>query len=247
MEGEAGGRRGCPAGRTSDRRLFDHCDAPVVAGPQVRSVVGHRGRLVARRAARLLQRPQRLPGRVLIRERLLLRQRQHALPPLVQDARHLALLDQVVLVLAHHQVVLHLVARGDAVAQVLELLQQVVGKVHVRDALLGYTGELRLVPGLVRVYHKGLLLLQEGEGGRVGRLQVQLGEGVPPPRLGACLPHARVVGAVPRRDTGTVSGGSREACRRGGRRSLVNGADTCGEAVCFSVCFNQCVKRVCGA
>lgn len=221
VEGEAGGRRGCPASRTSDRRLLDHGDASVVAGPQVRSVVGHRGRLVARRAARLLQRPQRLPGRVLIRERLLLRQRQHALPPLVQDTRHLTLLDQVVLVLAHHQVVLHLVARGDAVAQVLELLQQVVGQVHVRDALFGYAGELRLVPGLVRVDHEGLLLLQEGKGGRVGRLQVQLGEGVPPPRLGTRLPHARVVGAVPRRDTGT-EWGSRAPSRRGGEG--VNGA-----------------------
>lgn len=58
--------------------------------------------------------------------------------------RPLLLFDQVLLVLAQHQAVLHLVAARDVV-QVLQLLQDVVRQVHVRDALLGDAGQLRLL------------------------------------------------------------------------------------------------------
>ena len=53
----------------------------------------------------------------------------------------LNLLDQVLLVLAEHQVVLHLVAGRDVVQEV-QLLQQVVWDVHVGDALLTEVGQL---------------------------------------------------------------------------------------------------------
>ena len=58
--------------------------------------------------------------------------------------RPLLLLDQVLLVLAEHQTVLHLVAARDVV-QVLQLVQDVVRQVHVRDPLFGDAGQLRLL------------------------------------------------------------------------------------------------------
>ena len=56
----------------------------------------------------------------------------------------LLLLDQVLLVLAEHEAVLHLIAARDVV-QVLQLLQDVVREVHVRDPLLGDAGQLGLL------------------------------------------------------------------------------------------------------
>ena len=60
--------------------------------------------------------------------------------------RTLGLLDEVLLVLAQHEAVLHLVAGGDVV-QVLEILhhEQVVRQVHVGDAFLGVDGQLGLL------------------------------------------------------------------------------------------------------
>ena len=49
------------------------------------------------------------------------------------------LLDQILFVLTQHQAVLNLVAAGDVV-EVLQLLQDVVGQVHVRDTLLRNAG-----------------------------------------------------------------------------------------------------------
>lgn len=61
----------------------------------------------------------------------------------VHDDRHLG--DQIVLKLAEHQVVLHLVARRNAIADVVEVVEQVVRQVHVRDALFGDARQLGLV------------------------------------------------------------------------------------------------------
>lgn len=101
--------------------LVDDCDEPAV-GP------GH-------------QTPLAAPGRVLFR---LFGQRPPAALP-VHDHRHLGY--QVVLELAEHQIVLHLVARRDAVADVVQVVEQVVRQVHVRYALLGYARQLGLVVG----------------------------------------------------------------------------------------------------
>ena len=60
--------------------------------------------------------------------------------------RTLGLLAEVLLVLAQHEAVLHLVAGGDVV-QVLQVLhhEQVVRQVHVGDALFGIDGQLGLL------------------------------------------------------------------------------------------------------
>lgn len=63
----------------------------------------------------------------------------------VHDHRHLGY--QVVLELAEHQIVLHFVARGDAVADVIQVVQQVVRQVHVGDALLGDARQLGFIVG----------------------------------------------------------------------------------------------------
>ena len=55
----------------------------------------------------------------------------------------LNLLDQVLFILAEHQVVLHLVAGRDVVQEV-QLLQQVVRNVHVGDPFLTEVGQLFL-------------------------------------------------------------------------------------------------------
>ena len=59
--------------------------------------------------------------------------------PFPPPARHWALrrlLDEVLLVLAQHHAVLHLVARRDVVEKVELVDEEVVGQVHVGDALL---------------------------------------------------------------------------------------------------------------
>lgn len=87
------------------------------------------------------QPPLAAPGRVLFG---LFGQRP---PPslAVHDHRHLGY--QVVLELAEHQIILDLVARRDTVADVVQVVQQIVGQVHVGDPFLGDARQLGLVVG----------------------------------------------------------------------------------------------------
>lgn len=102
-------------------RLVDDCDHPaVVSGDQP---------------------PLAAPGCLLFR---LFGQRPPSALP-VHDDRHFG--DQVVLELAQHQIVFHFVARRDAIADVVEVVEQVVGQVHVGNTLFGDARQLGLVVG----------------------------------------------------------------------------------------------------
>ena len=79
----------------------------------------------------------RLRRRWSIQIRLAALRTRHGPPstPAIRDDRHFRY--QIVLELRQHQIVLDLVARGDAVTDVVEVLEHVVGKIHVRDPFLG--------------------------------------------------------------------------------------------------------------